>query len=325
MAQEQYRDEIDLRTLFQKFGESFDNLMILFYRIIMFLKRNIILLLILIIVGVVLGYFMDSGKGQSKETSMIVQINFNAANYAYNAIDQLNHKLKEGDLEFLEEEGFLVDDSSLILGVKIEPIINIKEIFYEHARGNINFIQTVFDKSKFKDDLLTSEMLLSEYKMHRIFVYTKSDDISSVVDNILKYLNKSELFEKIQKVSVENTINTIEENKLSIAYIDSILKAMGTPNKMALANQVYVSTPLENLHQLVQEKGKLLETTEDLEVELLKYDNTIELINHPQLKSEEGYLSKKAIILPLLFFFIFIALSLLKRLYFKAKRLYHEK
>ena len=39
----------------------------------------------------------------------IVQNNFNSSNYVYNAIEQLNRKIKDGDTLFLEKLGFRID------------------------------------------------------------------------------------------------------------------------------------------------------------------------------------------------------------------------
>ncbi|MDP2686902.1 MAG: hypothetical protein Q8O62_06755 [Aequorivita sp.] len=324
MAQQNTSEEVDLGTIFGKVREGYHGMLISFYSGIQFLLRNWILILGIIILGVVIGYFLDNKKNSSNETTLLVQINFGSANYVYDAIDQLNVKIQESDTKFLEENGFLVDGVNAVTSATIEPIVNIMDIL-KNTTGNDGYIQAVFEQSKFEDDLLTSEVFIPEYKNHRILVTSNEDDTELVLNSLLQYLNNNTILNKIKDVTIENTKTIIEKNQNSISYIDSIMKVYGTPieNNIQPSQIYYNSYEVNNgnIHLIVQQKTSLLEENEELEIELIKYDHIVELLNKPKLQIKKGILTNKIVLIPVVFILLFILLAFLKRFYLKAKRL----
>ncbi len=315
-------EEIDLGTIFGKVRDGYHNFLIALFRGSRFLLRNWILILGIIVVGVVIGYFLEDKK--SNETTLLVQINFESANYVYNAIDQLNAKLQENDADFLMENGFLDNGRTAVTSAEIEPIVNIMDIL-KNTTGNDGYIQAVFDQSKFEDDLLTSEVFIPEYKNHRIVITSNENDTDKVLSVFLSYLNENKILNKIKVVKIKNTESIIEKNKNSIASIDSSMKVYGTPMPSNIhpgQNYFnYYEFNNGNIHLLVQQKTSLLEENEELEIELIKYNNIVELLNKPELQIKKNILAKQTIIIPLLFMGLFILFALLRGLYLKAERL----
>ncbi|HNP66397.1 MAG TPA: hypothetical protein PKH16_00700 [Aequorivita sp.] len=324
MAQQNSSEEVDLGTIFAKVRDGYHGLLISFYRGIQFLFRNWILILGIIIVGILIGYYLDNQKNTAKETTLLVQINFDSANYVYNAIDQLNMKIQENDTKFLEENGLLIDGMNAITSAEIQPIVNIMDIL-KNTTGNDGYIQAIFEQSKFEDDLLTSEIFIPEYKNHRIVISSNENNTDKVLSILLSYLNNNKILNKIKDATVENTKTIIEKNKNSISDIDSIMKVYGTPieNNFQPGQIYYNSYEVNNgnIHLLVQQKTSLLEENEELEIELIKYENIVELLNKPKLQIKKGILTNKIVIIPILFVILFIVLAFLKRFYLKAKRL----
>ncbi|MCB0468619.1 MAG: hypothetical protein KDC64_10490, partial [Aequorivita sp.] len=128
MAQQNSSEEIDLGTIFDKVRDGYHGLLISFYRGVQFLLRNWIIIVVLILAGGVIGYLLDNKIYEAKETTLLVQLNFDSANYVYGAIEQLNKKIEENDTEYLIENGFLDNDKNLISSVEIEPVVNIMDI-----------------------------------------------------------------------------------------------------------------------------------------------------------------------------------------------------
>lgn len=324
MAQQNSSEEVDLGTIFVKAREGYHSFLISIYRGIQFLLRNWILILGIIIVGAVIGYFLDNQKNESKETTLLVQINFESANYIYNAIDQLNLKIQEDDTQFLEENNFILDGINALSSAEIEPIVNIMDIL-KNTTNNDGYIQAIFEQSKFEDDLLTSEIFIPEYKYHRILITSSEGSTEEVLNSFLSYLNNNTILNKIKEATVENTKTLIEKNKNSISYIDSIMKVYGTPlqNNFQPGQIYYNSYEVNNgnIHLLVQQKTSLLGNNKELEIELIKYDQIVKLLNKPKLQNKKGILTNRIIIFPILFLLIFLLLAFLKRFYLKAKRL----
>jgi hypothetical protein len=324
MAQQNSSEEIDLGTIFDKVRDGYHGLLISFYRGVQFLLRNWIIIVVLILAGGVIGYLLDNKINEAKETTLLVQLNFDSANYVYGAIEQLNKKIEENDTEYLIENGFLDNDKNLISSVEIEPVVNIMDIL-KNTTSNDGYISALFEQSKFEDNILTSEILIPEYKSHKIALTTTVNDTDKVVSGLLAYLNDNGIYNRLKVVAVENTKNIIEKNKASVVYLDSMFKAYGTlMEDKTQSSQVYFNSyevNNGNIHLMFQQKRNILGENEELETELIKYDNIVELLNKPRLQVKKGLFNNKILLLPIIFVFGFIILAFIRKIYLKAKKL----
>jgi hypothetical protein len=320
-------DEIDLGLVYRKIGGLYKSLLISFYKTIQFVFRNWLILIALIVTGTVLGYFQDKTGDLSKETTLIVQINFRGSNYVYDAIDQLNNKIKENDTLELAKMGFLKAENLLLRKVEIEPIVNIVEILKKAPNGGDN-MDVLLETSQFEDDLLTSEIFTSEYSSHKILLTTSGFADDTIISDLIKYLNKNEILNSIKRVTIENTKRKIAYNLQSIAYMDSIFNVYGS--KVAIdrhKDQIYFNSfgvENGNIHLMFREKRSIQNETELLEIELLKYDNIVETINRPTLKTKFSVFSNKKLMYPVLLVFVFLMVYSIMKIYKKAKRLNAE-
>lgn len=324
MAQQNTTEEIDLGTVFGKVRDGYHNFLISIYRGIQFLLYNWKLIVGLIIAGGVLGYLLDNKKIDVKETTLLVQLNFDSANYVYGAIEQLNKKIEENDTEYLAGNGFLDNGKNLISSAEIEPVVNIMDIL-KNTTSNDGYIKALFEQSKFEDNLLTSEILIPEYKSHKIMLTTTVNDTDKVVRSLLTYLNDNVIYNRLKVITVESTKNIIEKNKRSIVYLDSIFKVYGTLMiDKTQPSQVYFNSyevNNGNIHLMFQQKRNILGENEGLETELVKYDNIVELLNKPRLQVKKGLFNNSIVWIPILFVFGFMILVFLRKIYLKARAL----
>lgn len=322
--EENNSEEIDLGFVIKKIGDSYRNLLVRLYRVSQFLIKNWIVLLILIIAGVVVGYFLDKYTEPTKETSLIVQINFKSSNYVYDAIEQLNGKIKEYDTLSLSKLGFYDDGKLSILEVEIEPIVNILDIL-EDAPQNDRNVEVLLEQSQYEEDLLTSEVFIPEYQAHRIFMKVSPQANEEVISNLLRYLNTNEILNRIKEITISNTKRKIERSNQSIALLDSILKVYGTIVKgPSQGNQVSFSSydvNNGNIHLMFREKVEIQDEIETLEVELIKYDNIVETLNKPMLQIKDSLFANKTKTLPGIFVLLFLVMHWIKNIFNKAKKL----
>ena len=104
-------------------------------------------LLVIIIAGLVLGYFQtDSKLPNAKEATVLVKINFDAGNYVYDAVDLINLKISSADYDFFNQEIKLNEDES-VDEVSISPVIDIKDIMAKDI--NANEIRALFDNLEY--------------------------------------------------------------------------------------------------------------------------------------------------------------------------------
>src|SRR5690606_7450702 len=97
--------EIDLYFLWRKLTKTIDSLGYFFVRCLHFLRKNALVLLGLIVIGVVGGYFLDSRKGIIYKHEIILVPNFGSATYLYE-----NIKTKT------------IEEGSNIVSIEIAPI-----------------------------------------------------------------------------------------------------------------------------------------------------------------------------------------------------------
>ena len=95
--------EIDLTQISKKIGGFFENISTSIFKSILFFKRNIIWLSILLVIGVGLGYYFDKTTKEYNHQIILIP-NFGSVDYLYAKIDLINSKISESDTLFLKNE-----------------------------------------------------------------------------------------------------------------------------------------------------------------------------------------------------------------------------
>jgi hypothetical protein len=93
--------EIDIFQLSRSIGGFFDRVNRSVFRVIQFFVRNWITVLILVVLGAVLGFYLDSNK-KSYNNQVVVTPNFESVDYLYAKVDLIQSKIAAGDLYFLK-------------------------------------------------------------------------------------------------------------------------------------------------------------------------------------------------------------------------------
>ncbi|MAN59557.1 MAG: hypothetical protein CMC08_06945 [Flavobacteriaceae bacterium] len=305
-------DEIDLFFVYNKVKQGYKNFLVSIYRWSAYFLRNWIALSVVIISGILIGYWMESKAESEKQTTLIVQLNFDSVNYVYNAVAQLKKKINEQDKQALFELETYYDDIFKIKEIEIEPVPNILDIIEETDPNNRN-IEILLDQSKYEEDLLLSEMFIPEYKIHKISIVTAGNASMRSIEAMLSYLNNNITFNEIKEITIENTQMEVQASQQNINAIDSILKVYGTElSTTSNSNQIYLNTANNgNIHLLTQEKISLVNEIQKLKTELVKYDDGIvSVLNKPMLEKKGSLLDRKAIIMPIVFVFFFVLITL---------------
>ncbi len=313
-------EEMDLGSLWGRIKEIQISILLSFYRMLRFFIRNWITLLVLVIAGVLIGYVLEKNQKSAKEGSLIVQINFDASNYVYNSIEHLNNKISDNDTIFLKNHGFYKDNQAILTHLEIEPIVNIADILEKLNAGDKN-LEPFLEQAQYEDNLLTSEIFIPEYKTHRILIKTTEKGTSATIENLLAYLNDNELLQQIKELTIVNTKNHIKQIQESVANIDSIAKKYGSQTRSIAPGQVYFNSVEgnENMHMLISLKNTLLKNNEEMEIELLKYNHIVTLLDNPHLAVKRSFFDQKMKILPVVFVLLFIVFAFMVRSYNKAR------
>tara|TARA_R100001369_G_scaffold92805_1_gene139966 strand:+ start:4699 stop:5694 length:996 start_codon:yes stop_codon:yes gene_type:complete len=311
-------EEIDLFYLFSLVGNFFKKCFIAAYRFIIFLLKNWIILLALIFVGVLAGYFLQKDVENPKEANALIRINFDTGNYVYNAIDLLNEKIENRDSLFLKESG-LWNQKSLLKRVKIKPVVNFNDLTEIYGTDN-RTLGLLIESYEFEGENNLSESFNKDYLYHNLEIDLSSNATHEAIDNVINYINDNKLLRSLKKEAVAIIINKIDTNKETISQINAILNAYGAQQVSGVSsNQVILD---KDLTGVIEKKNQLLLTNEELRENLVLSNDITVLVNKSNLiEKSHGILGNKMIVYPILLIFLFLLFALLKRAFIYARKL----
>ncbi len=316
-------DEIDLGVLLQKIKDFFKWIIRGIYTVFLFYKKFAILLLILIVVGFVAGYFMDSSGSKTFKNEVIVVPNFGSVDYLYTSIQELEAKRQIGDISFFKEMG--IDSVNYFSGIDIEPIVDIYSFLGEN-RTNLEAFKALKGDASTVGAMETAK----NYKFHRITIYTKTRKNSSkVVSKILEFLNDNDYYNTVKNSLSQNLLSRIETNKNAVQYINDILKAQGNAKPEGLSPEdnlfFFRSEPqIGSMGGLVNSQQELFEEIDKLTVKATDADKVIKDVSVKINIPKKGITSSKKWLFPLVLFIAFSGIFLLIFLFRKMKEIATE-
>ena len=87
-------DELDIIILVNKLKNLFQSVSLQIFRSIKKVLNKWKLMTALVLAGLILGYLQtDVERPKSKEATILVKINFDAGNYVYSEVEQINRKI----------------------------------------------------------------------------------------------------------------------------------------------------------------------------------------------------------------------------------------
>jgi len=324
MANEQNNsNEINLSQLSQKARDYFSRLNDSVFDGLQFIKRNIIILAVLLIAGAVLGYFKDIEAHVYNQEIFAIP-NFNSTDYVYGEVERLNSKIKDRDTVYLKQLG--IKNTADIVEFKIEPVPDLYNFIdqdktTDQASRKFEVLRLVSENGDAKtivEDPITGK----NFKTHLITVKTtKKFEDADIVAPLFKHFNANPYYSEIQKQYVASLNQTIAVNDTTLKQIDGILNDFASGSKKADPNLVYYND--NSLGEVLKQKGNLLAQQASNRIARVDYTdvvkNSASLLNVRVKGLTSG---KMKIFIPLLFIFIFLLAVRFKKFYTKqaAKR-----
>lgn len=310
--QNQDNQEIDLSLISKKIGDFFESISNSIFKGILFFKRNIVWIIILFILGVGLGIYLDKTT-KVYDDEIIVIPNFGSTDYLYSKINLFNAKIKEKDTVFLLNLG--IKNTKEIRKVEISPIVDVYK-FISNKPENFDLIKLMAedgDLNKIVKDELTSK----NYPFHMIQISTsRKESIDEFITPFLKYLNNSDYFKIIQKEFVSNTEIKMRENDSIIKQINGFLNDFKANVNGTKSNNLVYYSENNQINDIIKTKDQLISEQGQHRLELVNYDKIVKEVsivsNIENTKSING---KQKLILPFLFIGIFIMIGLFKSYY----------
>ena len=228
MSNNNQDQEIDLGQLTNSIKKAYQGVIDSFFDFVFFLKKKLIILGVLFILGVVLGYLSD--KTSKKYVSeIIVAPNLGGSDYLYARIDLLASKLKENDSAFFKSIG--INNIESMSNITVEPVIDIYTFVNNNtaiagnAQNTQNFeLVKLLAENEDINTVIKDEKTSKNYPYHKIII-NSSLKISSkdMIQPLLNYLNSDPYFNTILKVTKENIQIKMKKNEEQLVQVDEII------------------------------------------------------------------------------------------------------
>tara|TARA_B100001287_G_scaffold62496_3_gene50623 strand:- start:4762 stop:5739 length:978 start_codon:yes stop_codon:yes gene_type:complete len=307
-------DELDIIILANKLKQLFQSISLQIFRSIKTFLTKWKLIGAIVLVGLILGYLQtDTDSPKSKEATILVKINFDAGNYIYSEIEQINRKILDEDQDFFTQEMKLNNDET-IDEISIFQVIDIKDIVAKDIQANE--IRALFENLEYEDGFSVTEGFKYDYDYHFIKVYVSNNSSTATINKIIDYFNNNPLFVELRERNLQRISSIIFDNKETIKQIDRILEHYTKAEVGIKSPQLYIDNKDIRPNELIKTKILLQNENEELKEENLKSKDTVMLINKANVLVENDSLfSNKMVYYPFLFLFIFLIVSILIGLY----------
>lgn len=311
MSTNSQNQEIDLGQIGTGIKNLFNGIINSIFDFIFFVKKKIIVVVVLFVLGVVLGILLD--KKHSYIQKMILIPNFGSNEYLYNKISLLESKLKEKDVVFFKSIG--INNIDEIGKFEIKPINGIYNFINSKENTlNFEFIRLMAEDGNI-EKIIKDDVTSKNYYQHELVINTsRAFKKSELIDPILKYLQDSEHFNKLQTVYKKNVEEKIAFNNLLIKQIDDLV-ASYSQNKPT--SNVVISEN-SGLSEIINKKDEIIKENQYTMLHYIEYDKIIkdQSIVSNQINTS-GANNKMKLILPFLFVFLYFVGFLFNNLYKK--------
>lgn len=315
--------EIDLSLISKKIGNAFEDFSTWIFKGFLFIKRNIILLAILFIIGAGLGYYLDKST-KVYDHEIIVSPNFGSTEYLYSKVNLLAAKINEGDTTFLNNLG--IKNAKKLSNIKIKPITDVYK-FIENKPENFELIKLMAEEGDI-NKIVVDEVTSKNYPFHIISYTTGAiTDDSKTVTPLMNFFNESQYYKEIQKVYIQNLKEKFNSNDTIIQQIDGILNEFSSSNSSVGSKSDKLVYYNENtqLNDVIKTKSELVRDKANILLELINVEQIVKkkssVIN---IKNTELTHGKMKFIIPMIFIGLFIIFGLV-RAYYRHQMLKYNK
>ena len=265
--------EIDLGQIGTGIKNFFNGIVNSIFDFIFFVKKKIVIIGLLFVVGVVLAFLLDP-KIYNHEISVIP--NFGSNEYLYQKIEQIDTKLREEDDSFFKELG--IKNPKDVVGIEIEAYPAIYNFINNKEQGNNFELIKLMAEDGDIDKIMQGEITSKNYYHHKISIKTKGKlKKEEFITPVLNYLNANPYFEIQQKVYQKNLADKIALNDSLVKQIDNLIVLLSSNNSsgtISISEKNSIPELVEKKDRLISEKQYLL-TNENIFDKIIKEESSI--------------------------------------------------
>ncbi|MFK7813229.1 MAG: hypothetical protein AB8B59_12085 [Maribacter sp.] len=322
-------DEIDLGQVLKLLQKGLHRLGNFFLRIFIYLRRNILKLVGLIILGLAISFGLSQIISKNLKTDVIVHPNFESKNYLYDVVDEIAANIKSRNESFFSTMDISTADLEGFK-IEIEAIEDEEDKTDDSILNQVKYLEVLqnFKDESFVIDILRSELSEKSVIDHKItFTYKDFDKGPAAVTKLMTYINTNEYFNELRLVHAENAKSRIEKNSQLIIQVDQLVenysKALLAEKQKSGSGVVYMEK--ENaldVPTLLKMKNELLKEIENKKLEVARQTDVISILNFGKSQEvKKTFFTQTYFLIPTLLVLGFLLLSFFQYLSRKAKEI----
>ena len=315
-------DEIDLGQLFQMIGNGFRKIFRFILRVFLYLKKNILILIGLLVIGLAIGYGLNKITAKELKTEIIVKPQLDSKNYLYDVVNEIQSNILVKDSLFFKSIGIDIIDFS---GLDI-TIARVEE--EGNAENDLQYLELLqsFEKTDAISDIVRAELQNKSSFNHRITVYYKDvtfgDDFTK---KVVAYINSNKYFNSLIEIRRTNATNRIKENEVLLKQVDDIIvnytNGLVAKPDSAISDRIVLDNKEQvNIADIFKYKTQLIQDIESKKLELVQQNETAIIINFGKPQAvQKSFFGKNIILIPVLFIGLFFIISFFRFLNARSK------
>ena len=313
--QENNNQEIDLVFLAKKIKGFFLSIGFLILRLINFIIRNKIIVIILFILGISLGVYFDKKSKNNFKTEVVVVPNFESVDLLYAEVENFKSNLNSNKSKY----DFLND----VVDLRIESIENINSILTD--KDNLEIFKVLTSNGQDLSKILKNEEFKKNYKYHLITLKTNSSvNSQKIIDFLLNTINSKPYYKQRSALAIKNQTSAKQQAEKSIEQINKILENLGNGSVSVVGKDLNINS-YDQLSNVIEMKDYYMKKLVDINTKLIEYKSTIYPVNTSfNNKIHQKIYEKMVVILPLFLIGFYLFLSYIKYLYAKYNNLYQK-
>lgn len=296
--------EVDLKEVSVKTSQWIEKSKLNLLKQFVFVKKNIIVLLIIIIVGYFGGLFLDS-KPKFYNQEVVVVPNFNSYDYLYAKINELNAKIENNQMEAIEAIGF--QDPKNIIEISIKAVPDPYKLI-EFKKDNFELLKLLSENGNLTN-IVKEEMTTRHYKFHKISILTKKAiKDQKVIEVLMEYLNSDIFFEKQKAIGTSNEKYRLNELDSTNLHVTRILKSLvESSNLNQTKENVLILKEGLSIEHIMGVKDNLIKERNILTMEIGMFDKIIkDIIVTQNTRGKEWLFRKGRFLVPFILILLFI-------------------
>jgi hypothetical protein len=312
-------EEIDLFSLKEFISKGINKSIM---NTFLFLKKNVYKLSLLFIIGLLLGVVVDYLL-RSYVAEVVVNSNFTSNDYLYSRVDQLNNHFIQNS-----KSEITISNYKKFTKIEVEPVVDVytfvnnmspNALVNAQTSQNFEMLKLMSEKGDI-NKIIEDEVTSKNYDLQRIEIYSKEKVEEKDIKSIINYLNKDAYFDSILHLNISNIKERIVKNDSIIAQIDKLIQSYSSSIARGDANVMFKNDNSE-VNSLIIQKKELITKIDEDKLSLIRQNKIIKENTIVCNKiNNKGIANKLKFIFPILFIFLFLVISYIKRLNQKSQK-----